>query len=183
MLANKNYIRIPLFLVVFCALLFAVDASRVPAFASEQQFTIGLTVTSDVTPPTVPTTLTPVVFSSTQINLSWTASTDNVAVEGYVVRRNGGAISTTTPVSLSDTGLSASTQYAYTVEAFDASGNYSGQTAQVFATTSAPSGGGGGDVTPPSVLGFTPMNGATGVSSSTQLSMSFSELVSKVSGD
>ncbi|KKU79355.1 MAG: Alpha amylase catalytic region [Parcubacteria group bacterium GW2011_GWA2_47_7] len=183
MLANKNYIRIPLFLVVFCALLFAVDASRVPAFASEQQFTIGLTVTSDVTPPTVPTTLTPVVFSSTQINLSWTASTDNVAVEGYVVRRNGGAISTTTLVSLSDTGLSASTQYAYTVEAFDASGNYSGQTAQVFATTSAPSGGGGGDVTPPSVLGFTPMNGATGVSSSTQLSMSFSELVSKVSGD
>ena len=49
---------------------------------------------ADTTPPTVPTGLAATVISSTQINLSWTASTDNVGVTGYQVFRNGVQIAT-----------------------------------------------------------------------------------------
>src|SRR5947208_5777184 len=49
------------------------------------------TAAPDLTPPTTPTGLTPVVISSTQINLSWTASTDTVGVTGYRVERCVGA--------------------------------------------------------------------------------------------
>ena len=44
---------------------------------------------TDITPPTAPTGLTATGVSTTQINLSWTASTDNVGVTGYRVFRNG----------------------------------------------------------------------------------------------
>ena len=47
-----------------------------------------VTVTPDVTPPNAPTSLSAVVFSSTQVNLSWIASTDNSGViSGYRVER------------------------------------------------------------------------------------------------
>src|SRR5205823_4329834 len=49
----------------------------------------------DTTPPTVPTGLTASAVSSSQINLSWTASSDNVGVSGYRVYRNGTQIATT----------------------------------------------------------------------------------------
>jgi len=43
----------------------------------------------DATPPTVPTGLTATAASTSQINLVWTASTDNVGVTGYRVYRDG----------------------------------------------------------------------------------------------
>jgi chitodextrinase len=68
--------------------------------------------------------------SSSQINLSWTAATDNVGVTGYRVERCQGAgcssfseIATTSATSYSDTGLSASTSYSYRVRAVDAAIN------------------------------------------------------------
>ena len=45
----------------------------------------------DTQPPTAPTNLGATAVSSSQINLSWTASTDNVAVTGYLVERCQGA--------------------------------------------------------------------------------------------
>src|SRR5207302_405886 len=45
----------------------------------------------DTTPPSAPTNLTATAASATQINLSWTASTDNVGVTGYRVERCQGA--------------------------------------------------------------------------------------------
>src|ERR1700733_11231156 len=48
----------------------------------------------DTTPPSVPTGLSATAVSSTQINLSWTASTDNVGVTGYDVFRNGTQVGT-----------------------------------------------------------------------------------------
>ena len=75
--------------------------------------------------------------SASQINLSWTASTDNVGVTGYKVYRNGTQIATATTTSYSNTGLAASTAYTYTVSAYDAAGNVSGQSASVSATTQA----------------------------------------------
>src|SRR5207244_2859658 len=66
-------------------------------------------------------------MSSLQMNLSWTASTDNVGVAGYTIYRGGSQIATTSLTSYSDTGLSPSTAYAYTVAAYDAAGHVSVQ--------------------------------------------------------
>jgi len=89
----------------------------------------------DTQPPTTPTNLTATPISSTQINLSWTASTDNTAVTGYKVFRGGTQIATTTGTSYSNTGLSRNTTYMYTVAAYDAAGNVSAQSAPASAKT------------------------------------------------
>ena len=82
--------------------------------------------------------------STTQINLSWTASTDNVGVTGYKVERCSGAacanfaqIATPTATTFNDTGLTASTSYSYRVRANDAAGNNSGYSNTASATTAA----------------------------------------------
>ncbi|KKT61854.1 MAG: chitosanase, partial [Candidatus Giovannonibacteria bacterium GW2011_GWA1_44_29] len=91
---------------------------------------------SDTSAPSVPTGLTATAVSSSQINISWTASTDNVGVAGYKVFRGGVQIATvTTGTSYSNTGLSQATTYSYTVSAYDAAGNNSAQSTSVSAAT------------------------------------------------
>jgi chitodextrinase len=99
----------------------------------------------DTQAPSMPTGLTPTVISSTQINLSWTASTDNVGVTGYRVERCAGAscsnfaeVGTPAGASFNDTGLTASTTYQYRVRATDSVPNFSAYSSIVSATTSAP---------------------------------------------
>jgi chitodextrinase len=99
-----------------------------------------VTVTFDTTAPTVPTNLSAVAASSTQVNLSWNASTDNVGVQGYQIFRNGAQVGTTGALTYSDTGLSAATTYSYAVAAFDAAGNVSAASTTASATTSGSSG-------------------------------------------
>jgi len=146
---------------------------------------IGVTVVSDLIAPSVPTGLLATANSSSQIGLSWIASTDNIAVTGYRIRRDGALIASTSGITYTDSGLSASTQYSYTVEAFDSIPNYSGQSSVAYATTSAPSGGGGGggDTTPPTVSSFVPVNNATAVATNTTLTINFSEPIRKLSGN
>src|SRR3989475_12821830 len=43
--------------------------------------------TPDTPPPTAPSNLTATAASSSQINLAWTASSDDVGVAGYLVER------------------------------------------------------------------------------------------------
>src|SRR2546422_1233922 len=81
----------------------------------------GTTPSADTTPPTAPTGLTAAAAGSTGANLSWSASTDNVGVTGYIVRRNGVQVATPATTSFADTGLSAATTYSYTVAARDRS--------------------------------------------------------------
>ena len=52
-------------------------------------------IAPDTTPPSTPTGLTATAASATQVNLSWTASTDNVGVTGYQVERCAGAAART----------------------------------------------------------------------------------------
>ena len=125
----------------------------------------------DTTPPSVPTNVATTVASSSQINLSWVASTDPVVtgqvtsgVAGYKVYKNGTQVATTTTTKYSATGLTASTSYSFTVSAYDAVGNSSGQSAPVTATTLASP-----DTTPPSV----PANIAATVASSSQINLSW----------
>jgi len=96
----------------------------------------------DTTPPTAPSNLTATAAGAGQINLSWTASTDNVdGVSGYFVeRQNPGSssfvqIGTTTATTYSDTGLANNSTYSYRVRASDTSGNLSGYSNVASATT------------------------------------------------
>ena len=119
--------------------------------------------TPDITAPSVPTGLVATAASGTQVNLSWTASTDNVGVSGYQVFRNGVMVaSVTSGTTYSDVGLSSGTLYQYTVDAYDAAGNVSVQSASASATTF--------DSTPPTV----PTNlAAEAGASGTQVSLSW----------
>ena len=96
----------------------------------------------DTQPPTAPSNLTATAVSGTQINLSWTASTDNVGVTGYLVERCQGTgcnsfaqIGTTAATTFNDTGLTANTSYSYRVRATDAAGNLSPYSNIASATT------------------------------------------------
>jgi len=91
----------------------------------------------DTQAPSVPTTLSGTAVSSSQINLSWGASTDNIGVTGYRIYRGGIQIGTSVTNSYSNTGLSPSTTYSYTVSAYDAAGNVSGQSTSISVTTQA----------------------------------------------
>ncbi|MBI4713426.1 MAG: PQQ-binding-like beta-propeller repeat protein [Planctomycetes bacterium] len=93
----------------------------------------------DTTPPSTPTGLIATAVSSSQINLSWTASTDNIGVAGYKVYRNGIYLISVSTTSYSNAGLTPATTYSYTVAAYDAAGNTSIQSNPVSATTN-PSG-------------------------------------------
>jgi glucosylceramidase len=97
---------------------------------------------SDTTPPSAPAGLTASGTTSSSTTLNWTASTDNVGVAGYDVYRNGTQVATTTATSYTDTGLSPSTGYSYTVKAYDAAGNVSAASNPATVTTTASGGGG-----------------------------------------
>jgi glucose/arabinose dehydrogenase/chitodextrinase len=110
--------------------------------------------TPDTTPPSKPTGLTATPTSTSQINLTWDASTDDVGVAGYKVFRNGTQIATPTTTSYNDTGRTPNTTYDYTVSANDAAGNDSPMSDVVSATTRP-------DTTAPTVSLTAPANGAT----------------------
>src|SRR5262249_55051688 len=71
----------------------------------------------DTQAPSVPGGLAAPSKTDRTVSLTWTASTDNVAVSGYDVLRGGTQVGTTSTASYTDTGLSPSTSYSYTVRA------------------------------------------------------------------
>ena len=93
----------------------------------------------DTQPPTAPVITSAAAASATQVNLAWSASTDNVGVTGYLIYRNGGALVTLgNQLSYSDNSVSASTTYTYFIVAFDARGNSSVQSNNAMVTTPSP---------------------------------------------
>jgi len=127
---------------------------------------------SDTQPPSAPSSLVATSSSSSQIGLTWAASTDNVGVTGYHVERCSGAsctsftqIGTTTgATTFNDTGLAASTSYSYRVRANDAAGNLSG-----YSNTSAASTSAAGDTQAPTA----PSSLAATASSSSQVGLTW----------
>ncbi|MEU6728145.1 glycosyl hydrolase family 18 protein [Nonomuraea wenchangensis] len=113
---------------------------------------------TDTTAPSVPGNLRSTGVTSNSVSLAWNASTDNVAVTGYEVYRGSTLVTTVTGTTYTDTGLTASTAYTYTVRARDAAGNRSAASAAVTATTSN---GGGTDTTAPTVPGNLRSTGVT----------------------
>jgi RHS repeat-associated protein len=92
---------------------------------------------ADTTAPTTPTGVVASAVSPTQVNLSWTASTDNVAVTAYTIYRGGAKLSVVagSVTSFTDHSPVPATAYAYTVAAADAAANASAQSAAANATT------------------------------------------------
>jgi uncharacterized repeat protein (TIGR03806 family) len=106
----------------------------------------------DTTAPTVPQNLIATASAPTQVNLTWSASTDSggAGLAGYRVLRDGIQIATTVVANFGDTGLTANTTYTYTVRAFDNAtpANTSAPSAAAIATTPATNAIGGLDIRP-----------------------------------
>lgn len=127
-------IRLGYFL--FCSVLFIALGSNV-TFAVFDTFTVSQLVGSDTIAPTVPAsvTATPIAFS--QIDVAWDASTDDQNLTGYQLFRDAVQIATTSLTTYSDTGLTASTTYTYTVKAYDWFFNISSSSLPAATTTLA----------------------------------------------
>lgn len=109
---------------------------------AEMQLAGGSPPPADTTAPTAPQNVT-ATAQPTQITLGWSASSDNVGVTGYVVRRDGLDIATPTTTSYVDGDVAAGSTHRYTVFALDAAGNRSNPSAEVTATVpSQPPAGG-----------------------------------------
>ena len=108
--------------------------------------------------------------TQTSATLSWTASTDNVAVTGYRLFQGGSQVGTSATTSFGYTGLTCGTTYTLGVVAFDAAGNVSG-TATKSVTTAACA-----DTTPPS----TPAGLATSAVAATSATLSWTAATDNV---
>jgi fibronectin type 3 domain-containing protein len=112
----------------------------------------------DNTPPSAPTNLSTSAANSGEVDLSWSASTDNIGVSSYDILRDGSKVGNVPGSSLTyqDTTVAASTSYSYTVVARDAAGNSSPASNTATVTTPA-----GAAPAAPSNLVATAVNGTT----------------------
>ncbi|GGY88143.1 glycoside hydrolase family 18 chitinase [Streptomyces poonensis] len=69
--------------------------------------------------PSAPGTPTASGITDTSVKLSWSAATDDKGVKNYDVLRGGTKVATVTTTSYTDTGLTAGTDYSYSVQARD----------------------------------------------------------------
>ncbi|MGW7365496.1 glycosyl hydrolase family 18 protein [Streptomyces sp. NPDC054841] len=106
----------------------------------------GGTIPGD-NPPSAPGTPSASNITDTSVTLSWTAATDDKGIKNYDVLRDGTKVATVTGLTYTNTGLTAGTDYSYTVQARDTAdqtGPVSG--ARAVRTTGGGGGGGGGKV-------------------------------------
>jgi chitodextrinase len=111
----------------------ALDAAGNASAASEP---LAVTMPPDTTQPSAPGSVSAdPAPSGTRVDLSWTAATDDVAVAGYQVLRDGVQLGgDTTARTYADTTAQPGTTYTYAVLAVDAAGN-AGPTSEVTVTT------------------------------------------------
>ena len=124
----------------------ATDNAGATGTSALANITVNPVTSPDTTAPSVPGGLAAPSVTSSSVNLTWNASTDNAGgsgVAGYDVYRNGGLVGSSSSTGYTDSGLSAATAYTYRVRARDNAGNASAQSGQITATTSQ--GGGGGN--------------------------------------
>ncbi len=120
---------------------YSVDAFDQTGNHSAASLPVNVTtqVQADTQAPSVPTGLTAAAVSSSQVDLSWAVSTDNVGVTGYTIYRNGVSLTTVSgsTISYSDVTVAPETTYTYTLDAFDLAGNHSALSSPVSVTTAA----------------------------------------------
>jgi chitodextrinase len=105
---------------------------------------------ADTTPPAMTGSITIGTVTSSSIQMSWSAGSDNVAVTSYEVSSNGGTSYTDVGnvLTYTFTGLTPSTSYNLRVRAKDAAGNVSTPLSATQSTSVA------ADTTPPSMTGI-----------------------------
>ena len=99
---------------------------------------------SDTEAPTTPTNVSLSNITTSKIDVTWTLSTDDVAVTKYEIYANGVLNGETANTNYTLTGLNSNTGYAVTVLAKDIANNSSAQSTAVNATTLI-------DSTPPTI--------------------------------
>jgi hypothetical protein len=126
-------------------LLITLAVSPLLAWAQDttDDFYVRVLTGDDTEPPTTPTLLTATPISATQIDITWSVATDNLLLSGYIVERSIGSsststIATTSLTSFSDTGLTPTTTYTYSVRAYDSFFNYSSSSNSLSTTTPSP---------------------------------------------
>ncbi len=130
----------------------ASDHEPVLATLAIDTTTVARIVNPDIEPPSVPGNLSTTAVTDTTVSLSWIAASDNVAVTGYRIYRDGILLLTSSALLFSDSGLQPATSYLYSVTALDASGNESLSSEILVTTSTAPvsvppsTSGGGGSV-------------------------------------
>ncbi|SDJ76986.1 glycoside hydrolase family 18 chitinase [Streptomyces indicus] len=108
----------------------------------------GPTVPGD-NPPSAPGTPTASDITDTSVKLSWSAATDDKGIKNYDVLRDGSVVATVTGTTYTNTGLTAGTDYSYSVQARD-TGNQTGPVSGARAVRTT-----GGVVDPPGPAGKT----------------------------
>jgi chitinase len=95
-------------------------------------------------PPSAPGTPSASNITNTAVTLSWTAATDDKGIKNYDVLRDGTKVATVTGLTYTNTGLTAGTDYSYTVQARDSAD----QTGPVSGSRAVRTTGGGTDPGP-----------------------------------
>jgi chitodextrinase len=111
--------------------------------------TVTGTTQADTTAPSAPTNVAATALNSASVKLTWTASTDNVAVAGYRIYRNSVLYTTVngaSTVTYTDNDATADTSYVYAVSAIDTSSNESAHTTATPDPVKTPA---AADTTPP----------------------------------
>ncbi|MFA6961193.1 MAG: fibronectin type III domain-containing protein [Opitutaceae bacterium] len=114
-----------------------VKAKDAAANVSAASTVLTVTTPADVEAPSVPTGLVASDLGAAGFTITWSASTDNVAVAGYDIFQDGVQVGSSTAPSYSVTGLDPLTGYSMTVKARDAAGNLSAASAALSVTTTA----------------------------------------------
>ncbi|GGT29557.1 glycoside hydrolase family 18 chitinase [Streptomyces kurssanovii] len=92
-------------------------------------------------PPSAPGTPTASGVTDTSVNLSWSAATDDKGIKNYDVLRDGAKIATVTGTTYTNTGLTAGTDYSYSVQARDSADQTGPVSGAVAVRTTGGSGG------------------------------------------
>ncbi len=115
---------------------FTVEAKDIVNNKSAKSTVVNATTLQDTAAPTVPSNIVASNISGTTFKITWDAATDNTAVTGYDIFIDGTfTASTTTELTYTFSGLTASTTYAVTVLAKDAADNKSAQSTAINVTT------------------------------------------------
>ncbi|WP_405082867.1 PQQ-dependent sugar dehydrogenase [Paenibacillus chitinolyticus] len=106
---------------------FTVKARDAAGNSSAASAPLSVTTTSgsDTESPAAPAGLASSSKTSTSVQLTWTAATDNVGVYAYDIFTDGKLSGSTDKTLFNVTGLAANTSYSFTVKARDLAGNVS----------------------------------------------------------
>lgn len=98
---------------------------------------LNVTPLFDTVLPSTPTAVQVTSFTENRVSLSWTASTDNIGIKRYVIRRDGSEVGESTTTTFSDTTVNPATLHSFVVLAEDIAGNRSPASTAVTTTTAA----------------------------------------------